>query len=94
LDSSSTAALPWRSTLACRDRAAVAPELGQRLGRFLARQQHGVAEMAAALGIGQELVEQDALVDLDAVLVRLLELGLGLDLALVGTRPGHDAAAS
>ena len=69
---------------------AVAPELGQRLGRFLARQQHGVAEMQAALRIGQELVAQDALVDLDAVLVGLLQLGLGGDLGLGRRQARHE----
>ena len=35
---------------------AVAPEFRQRIGGFLARQQHGVTEMQPARGIGQELV--------------------------------------
>ena len=68
---------------------AVAQELGQRLGQFLARQQHGVAEMQPALGIGQELVAQDALVDLAAVLLGLAQLGLGGHLG-AGRRQARD----
>ena len=56
---------------------AIAQEFGQRLGRFRAWQQHGVTEMKAARGVGQELVAQDALVDFAAVLVRLAQLGFG-----------------
>ena len=47
--------------------------------------------MAAALGVGEELVEQDALVDLDAVLVGLPQLGLGVDLGLGRHEAGHEA---
>ena len=67
----------------------VAQELGQRLGQFLARQQHGVAEVQAALGIGQELVAQDALVDLAAILVGLPQLGFGVDLGAGRHEAGH-----
>ena len=73
---------------------AVAQELGQRLGRFLARQQHGVAEMQAALGVGQELVEQDALVDLAAVLVGLAQLGFGRDLGAASARGRAPSSAA
>jgi hypothetical protein len=62
---------------------------GERVGRFFAGQQHGVAEVATALGVGEELVAQDALVDLDAQFLRLLELGLGADLGLGRHEPGH-----
>jgi hypothetical protein len=74
--------------------AAVAAEPGQRLGRLLARQQHGVAEMAAALGIGQELVGEDALVDLDAFFSDCLSCDSASTRAFVGARPGTAAAAS
>ena len=60
----------------------VALELRQRLGRFLARQQHGVAEMQAAYRIGEELVAEDALVDLQAFLVGLAQFRLSRDIAL------------
>ena len=56
---------------------AVAQELGQRLGRFLAGQQHGMAKVQARFRIGEQLVAQDALVDLAAFLFRLAQLGLG-----------------
>jgi hypothetical protein len=69
--------------------AAVALELRQRLRRLLARQQHRVAEVKAALGIGQELVAQDALVDLHAVFLGLAQLGFRLDLGLRRREAGH-----
>ena len=82
--------MPWRSTRGEAEiERAVAQELGQRLGRFLARQQHGVAEMQPALGIGQELVAEDALVDLAAVLLGLAQLGLGRDVGAGGHEAGH-----
>ena len=67
----------------------IAQELGQRLGRLLARQQHGVAEMQPAFGIGQELVAQDALVDLPAFLLGLAQFGLGGDLGAGRRQAGH-----
>ena len=82
--------MPWRSTRAVpRSSSAVAQELGERVGRFFARQQHGVAEMRAALGIGQELVAQDALVDLAAFLLGLAQLGFGGDLGAGGREARH-----
>ena len=68
----------------------VAQELGERVGEFFARQQHGVAEMQAARGIGEELVAQDALVDLDAFLLRLAQLRFGGDLGARRHQAGHD----
>ncbi len=59
---------------------AVAQEFRQRLGRFLARQQHGVAEVQPALRVGQELVAENTLVDLAAVLLGLAQLGFGQNL--------------
>ena len=67
----------------------VAQKLCQRLGQFLARQQHGVAEMQPALGVGQKLVAENALVDLAAVLLGLAQLGLGRDLGACRHQAGH-----
>ena len=48
-----------------------------------------MAEMQAARGIGEELVAQDALVDLHAVLLGLAQLGLDRNLCLGWRQPGH-----
>ncbi len=45
--------------------------------------------MAAAFRVGEELVAQDALVDLDALLLGLLQLRLGVDLRLRRHETGH-----
>ena len=96
LASSSTAALPLALDPGDAEiEPAVAQELGQRVRRFLARQQHGVAEMQPALGIGQELVAENALVDLAAVLVGLAQLDFGGDLGAASARgPAPASAAS
>ena len=43
-------------------------KLGEALARILPRQQHGMAQMAPARGMREDMGEQDALVDLEAVL--------------------------
>ena len=56
--------------------AAVPCEACGELGAFGAGQQGGVAEMEAGAGVAEHVGEEDALVDLDAVLVALVESGL------------------
>ena len=70
--------------------SAVTQELGKRLGGFFARQQHRVAEMQAAGRIGEELIAQDALVDLNAFLLRLAQLRFGGDFGPRRRQAGHD----
>ena len=45
--------------------------------------------MEAGAGVAEHMGEQDALVDLDAVLVALVETGFGGDLPLGGDEAGH-----
>ena len=48
--------------------------------------------MAAAVGVGQELVGEDALIDLDALLLRLFQLGLRIHQCLAGREARHDGS--
>ena len=81
-------ALPWRFTAAVpRSSRTLCLQFGTR-ERLGARQQHRVAEMHAGLRIRQHVGEENALVDLDAVLVALHLLALRMDLGARGIRPG------
>ena len=68
---------------------AVPCESRGELGAFGAGQQGGVAEMEAGAGVAEDVREEDALVDLDAVLVALVEAGFGGDLPLGRDEAGH-----
>ena len=70
---------------------AVAQELGQRLGRFLARQQHGVAEMRPHSGSARNWLHRMPWSISTAVLVGLPQLGLGVDLG-AWSAPGRAPA--
>ena len=62
-----------------RERAAFG-EAAALLQRFRPRQQHGVAEMHAARRMREDMRQQQALIDLDAVLVALLQAVLARQL--------------
>src|SRR5579863_5714804 len=57
------------------------------LDGFRSRQQHGVAEMRAAGGMREDARKQDALVDLEALLVALQQLALDNDLLDARNQP-------
>ena len=72
--------LPARVTAAVpRSTWPVLVELVEVLERELGRAQHRVDQVAAGLGVGQDVAEQLALRDLVAVLVLLQALALGVD---------------
>ena len=58
--------------------------------RFRPRQQHGVAKMRAAGALRQHMGQQQALIDLGAVLVALRQAVLAADLRRIGHEAGHD----
>ena len=68
---------------------AVLDELAHALDRFRLRQQHGLAEMRAGIGQRQHLREENALVDLDAVLLALHQPAFGVDLLLRRRQTRH-----
>jgi hypothetical protein len=63
----------------------------QQLERLRPRQQHGVAQMRAGGGTVEYVREQNALVDLDAVLVALDERAFATHLLAGRHQPGHFA---
>ena len=64
------AARRWRRRGRCARRAGISPA---KFERVCARQQHGVAEMLAGDGVAEHMDEEQALIDLMAVLVALVE---------------------
>ena len=65
-------------------------ELGGERGAFRPRQQHGVTEMFADARARKHMRKEQALVDLDAVLVALRMSRLGLDLLPRGDQSGNE----
>ena len=68
---------------------AVGCELWQMLGGLRPRQQHGVAQMMPGGLAARTCGKEDALVDLEAVLVALQECRLGGDCAARRRQAGH-----
>ncbi len=61
---------------------AIRIEFFQRVGGFRPRKEHGVAQMTPGGFIGEDVGEENALVDLDAVFLALQEWRFGGDLSL------------
>ncbi len=80
-----SAALPRRSSVA--PSSASLPSLGEApavFGRLRPRQQHGVTQMHAGRGMGENVREQQALIDLGAVLVALCQAVFARQFLVVG----------
>ena len=104
----SSSALRWRGLRSSRTPArrsaptrggaevdlAGAREVVEPVERELRRAQHHVDQVAAGARGGEHVGEEQALRDLDALLVRLRAVALALDLARVGASPGKRPAAS
>ena len=83
-------ALPLDRRGAEIDRAACAVNSRSRASDFGSRQQHRVAEMRAGVRMRQHVREEDALIDLDAVLVALHLLALRIDLLARRHQAGNE----
>ncbi len=67
-------------------------ELARALDRFRARQQHGVAEMGARLGVGEDGGQENSVVDFDSVFLALDLPVLAYQLGARRRQAGHAIA--
>ncbi len=65
-------------------------EFSAEIDRCYRLRQHRATEMQPTLLVGQNVREKNALIDFDAVLLRLHQLGLGLDLPFCRHEAGNE----